>query len=100
MKFLIYAHFPTEAGNTMVKDPKFAQNLENYLNTLKPEAAYFTEYGGERTIVMAVNMPNDNMMPTIAEPLFQLGARVEFKPTMVLADLKEGIRKAIEALPK
>ncbi len=97
MRFLIKASIPTEAGNNMVKDPNFMANLEKYISTVKAEAAYFYEYDGDRTFLFVVDMPSADMIPVIAEPLFQnYHAKVEFKPTMVLADLK----KAIQNLPR
>ena len=41
MRVLIKAKIPTEAGNKMVQDPDFMNKLENYMNKVKPEAAYF-----------------------------------------------------------
>jgi hypothetical protein len=41
-------------------------------------------------------MPSADMVSAIAEALFQMGARVEFHPTMSLKDLKKGLGAAIE----
>ena len=85
MRFLVRAQISTDAGNKMVKNPKFLQNLEDYMKKVNAEAAYFFEAGGERTFAFIVNMDTVDMMPSVAEPLFQdLGAKVEFHPVMVL----------------
>jgi hypothetical protein len=46
MRFLIHAKIPTEDGNKMVEDPNFLKKLEEYINKVKAEAAYFFEAGG------------------------------------------------------
>ena len=92
MRFLVRALIPTEAGNKMVKDPKFMQNLEDYMKKVKPEASYFFEIGGDRTFAFIVNIDSVDMIPSVAEPLFQdIGAKVEFHPVMVFEDLKKAI---------
>jgi hypothetical protein len=92
MRFLVRAQIATEAGNKMVKNPKFLQNLEDYMKKVNAEAAYFFEAGGDRTFAFIVNMDSADMMPSLAEPLFQdLGAKVEFHPVMVLEDLKKAL---------
>jgi len=94
MKFLVRAQIPTEAGNKMVKNPKFIQNLEDYMKKINTEAAYFFEAGGDRTFAFIVNLDSADMIPSIAEPLFQdIGAKVEFHPVMVLEDLKKALAR-------
>ncbi len=39
-------------------------------------------------------MPSSDMMPAIAEPFFQMGARVEMQPVMNFEDLKKGLGAA------
>lgn len=92
MRFIIMAHIPTEAGNKMVKDPNFMQTLEDYLKSVKPEAVYFTETKGERTFLIILDIASADMIPVLAEPLFNLGARVNFEPAMVLEDVKKGMQ--------
>lgn len=76
----------------MVKNPNFLQELEAYINKVKAEAAYFFEAGGERTFVFVVNFESADIIPSIAEPLFQdIGARLEFHPIMLFEDLKKAI---------
>jgi SpoU rRNA methylase family enzyme len=92
MKFLVRAQIPTEAGNKMIKNPRFLQELENYIHKVKAEAAYFFEASGDRTFAFIVNIESADMIPSIAEPLFQdIGAKVEFHPVMVFEDLKKAV---------
>jgi hypothetical protein len=93
MRFIVRAKIPTEAGNKMVKDPKFIQNLEEYMNKVKPEASYFFEADGNRIMAFVVNIDSVDTIPSIAEPLFQeLGANVEFHPVMSFDDLKKAVQ--------
>jgi hypothetical protein len=94
MRFVIRATIPVEAGNKMVKDPKFLQNLEDYISKTKAEASYFYESEGVRTFAFIVDLQTVDMIPSVAEPLFQrYNARVEFHPVMTLVDLKKAIKK-------
>jgi hypothetical protein len=96
MRFIIRALFPTEAGNKMVKDPKFIQNIEGIIKNFKAEAVYFTEINGDRATILIVDMQSVDMMPAVAEPLFMMGAKVEFHPAMTIDDLRKGIPAIIK----
>ncbi|MCI0564524.1 MAG: hypothetical protein MN733_39145 [Nitrososphaera sp.] len=89
MRFIIRAQIPTEAGNKMMENPDGSKELESYIQKVKAEAAYFFEAGGDRTMVFIVNMERTDQMAVFAEPLFKLGAKVEFHPVMLLEDLKK-----------
>lgn len=83
---------PTTAGNKIVKDPSFLKNLEDYIQKFNYEASYFTEVNGNRTMVFVLDLPSPDMIPAIAEPLFQgFDANVEIHPAMNLDDLKKAI---------
>jgi len=88
MRFILRAQMPTEAGNKMMQNPKGVQELEAYIRSIKAEAAYFFEAGGDRTMVFVVNMERTDQMAVFAEPLFMMGAKVEFHPVMLMDDLK------------
>jgi hypothetical protein len=89
MRFIIRAQIPTEAGNRMMQNEKMMQELEAYIDNVKSEASYFFEASGDRTMVFIVNLDRAEQMPKIAEPLFMMGAKVEFHPVMLLEDLKK-----------
>jgi hypothetical protein len=96
MRFLIRATIPTEAGNKMVQDPNFLRKLEEYINKVNAEAAYFFEVNGNRIASFIVDIQSADQIPVLGEPLFiKMGAHVEFHPVMSLDDLKRGIPKAI-----
>jgi hypothetical protein len=96
MRFLIRATIPTEDGNKMVQDPNFLRKLEEYINKVNAEAAYFFEANGSRIASFIVDVQSADQIPVLGEPLFiKMGAHVEFHPVMSLEDLKKGIPKAI-----
>ena len=41
-------------------------------------------------------MPSSDMMATIAEPFFEMGARVKMQPVMNFEDLKKGLSAAMK----
>jgi hypothetical protein len=95
VRFLVRAQMPTDAGNKAVKNPKFLQDIEDFIKKVNAEAAYFFEAGGDRTMAFIVNMESADMIPNIAEPLFQnMGAKVEFHPVMLLDDLKKALGRS------
>jgi len=96
MRFIVRAIIPTEAGNRSVKDLNFIKNIQGFIENSKAEAAYFTELNGDRTCLFFIDMPSVDMMPVIAEPLFQMGAKVEFHPAMNMEELKKGLSAAIK----
>jgi len=94
MRFLVRAQISTDAGNRIVKNPKFIQNLEHYIKKVNAEASYFFEAGGDRTFAFILNLESADMIPSVAEPLFQeFGAKVEFHPVMVFEDLKKALEQ-------
>ena len=96
MRVILRAIFPTEAGNRAVKDPNFIKNVQGFIENNKAEAAYFYPINGERCCTFIIDMPSADMMPTIAEPFFEMGARVEMQPVMNFEDLKKGLSAAIK----
>jgi len=89
MRFIIRAQIPTEVGNRMMQNPDGMKQIESYIQSVKAEASYFFEAAGDRTMVFIVNMERADQMASIAEPLFMMGAKVEFHPVMLLEDLKK-----------
>ena len=83
MRFLVKATIPVEAGNALVRDPKFGKRMQEILGDIKPEAVYFTADGGQRTVYLVVDLPDASRIPAVSEPLWlALNANVEFIPAM------------------
>jgi hypothetical protein len=92
MRVIVRAMLPTTAGNKALKDPNFMKNLEDYIHKFNCEAAYFFPLNGNRTMAFVLDLPSQDMLPAVAEPLFQnFEASVEVHPAMNLDDLKKGI---------
>lgn len=88
MRFLVRFHIPIEAGNAMLRDPKFGEKMQQMLADMKAEAAYFTAVDGQRGGYIVVNFDDASKIPAIVEPLFLwLKADVEFFPVMLPQDL-------------
>jgi hypothetical protein len=67
---------------------------------VKPEAVYFTVRDGQRTMILVVNIPSEDKMVAITEPLWlDWNASVTCTPAMSLADLQKS-GKDMERLAK
>lgn len=92
MRMMLRWTVPVDVGNDAVNDGTIAKTVESIMETLKPEAAYFMAYGGERSGLVFFDMKEPADIPRIAEPLFQnLEAAVEFVPVMNADDLKDAL---------
>ena len=88
MRMLIHAKFPHDPFNTLVRSGKAGEVIQKVLAEIKPEAVYFTEYGGRRGSIFIVDISDASKIPSIAEPLFlNFNADVEFHPVMVPDEL-------------
>ncbi|MGE5259451.1 MAG: panthothenate synthetase [Actinomycetota bacterium] len=98
MRMLLQVTFPNEPFNTLVRRGETGKIMEKILGELKPEAVYFTEVGGERTALMAIDLPTSSDIPKFAEPFFlNFNAKCRFRVVMSPDDLK---RAGLEALGK
>ncbi|HTJ43161.1 MAG TPA: hypothetical protein VL463_13745 [Kofleriaceae bacterium] len=83
---------PTSAGNKAIKTGELPKVIGNFLETHKPEAAYFTAEAGERTAFFVVDVKEASQMPPMFEPLFmELDAHIDIIPVMSAGDLQAGL---------
>jgi hypothetical protein len=99
MRMMLRIMIPTEAGNRTIKDGSLPKVLEDAISRLKAEAAYFVAEDGVRTALIFFEMRDSSDIPPIVEPLFMgIDAEVELLPVMNADDLRQGLKKAMEAM--
>jgi hypothetical protein len=89
MKMLLRITMPNEPFNSLIKKGTVGKILEKILGELKPEAAYFTLEGGERSALMVVNINKASDYVKYAEPFFlQFDAEIKYDIVMSPEELK------------
>ncbi|MGW2599392.1 hypothetical protein [Streptomyces klenkii] len=92
MRTLLRARMDTRTSNEAVKDGTMAKMIEEVVQQLEPEAAYFTALDGGRSCLIVFDMKDPSQMPGICEKFFVTAeAEVELHPVMNLDDLKKGL---------
>jgi hypothetical protein len=88
MRMIMHVYLPVDVFNTAVRDGSAGAKMERILAKQKPEAVYFTEYHGQRSGILVVDLKAASEIPAYAEPWFlTFNAKVEFHPTMIPQDL-------------
>ena len=93
MRMMMKVTLPVEPFNSAVRDGSVNGKMQKILGQLKPEAAYFTEFGGERCGILIVDLAEASQIPALAEPWFlTFNAKIELRPAMTPEDLaKSGL---------
>ena len=90
MKMLLTVVIPHEPFNSLVKKGKAGEVLGNILETIKPEATYFTEQDGKRGGVFVIDVQTASDIPALAEPFFlNFQADCKFRVMMSPEDLQK-----------
>jgi len=90
MRHLMYVKMPNAEFNAHVRDGSAGQRMKKILEEIKPEAAYFTEYAGQRGALLIVDLASPSDVPRLAEPWFlNFDAQVEFRVIMTPDDLEK-----------
>jgi hypothetical protein len=88
MRMLMHVKIPNEPFNSAVRKGTVGDTIQRILGEIKPEAVYFTEYGGRRGCVMIVDVADASKVPGLAEPFFlSFNAEVRFHIVMTPEDL-------------
>jgi len=95
MRMLMSVKFPHEPFNTLVRNGKAGEIIQQIINDLKPESIYFTEQDGTRGVVAIVSIDDQSQIPSFAEPFFlNFNADCKFRIAMSPEDLgKAGLNE-------
>src|SRR5215469_2417626 len=98
---LMQISIPVAAGNKAAQTGAFGEPFQRILDTLKPEAAYFTATAnGERGGFIVFDLKDTSEIPAVAELSFlNYDARITMPPVMNAQDLEKaapGIEKAVK----
>lgn len=90
MKMLLTVEIPHEPFNSLVRSGKAGEIIGRILETIKPEAAYFTEQDGTRGGVFVINVQTPSDVPSFSEPFFlNFQANCKFRILMSPEDLQK-----------
>jgi hypothetical protein len=99
MRMILQVTIPHEPFNTLVRNGTAAKTLQKILETLKPQAAYFTEQDGHRGAFLVLDVKDPSSIPAIAEPWFlSFNADCKLRIAMTPEDLaRSGIDQMTKA---
>ncbi len=84
----------TEAASRAIADGSLPQLMQDTLERLRPEAAYFGPEDGVRTAFIVFDLEDPSQIPSISEPLFsKVKARIQMFPVMDREDLQKGLQQ-------
>lgn len=90
MRMLLNVRLPHDTFNAAVRDGSVGSKTKAILDDVEPEAVYFTEKNGYRTVVLIVDLESPSLIPALAEPWFlTFNADVEFHVVMSPEDLQQ-----------
>ena len=90
MRMLLKVNIPVEAGNKAAREVTLGKKVQQILQAIRPEAAYFVAENGQRCGFLVVNLDNASKIPALAEPWFlALNAAIELHPLMTPEDLQK-----------
>ncbi|MEU1181291.1 hypothetical protein ABZ464_27320 [Streptomyces sp. NPDC005820] len=94
MRMMMKASMDTERANELIRNGTLGKLIQESLEQIKPEAAYFTADGGRRTAYLFFDMADPSDMPVISEPFFlELGADITYTPVMNREDVQKGLSR-------
>ena len=95
MKMLLTVDIPNEPFNGLVRAGTAGDTINKILESLKPQAVYFTEQDGRRGAVLLIEVDSPSDIPRFAEPFFlKFNADCRFRVALSPDDLgKAGLGK-------
>jgi hypothetical protein len=96
MRVMMIVTIPNEPCNTLIREGKLGGLLGRILEETKPEAVYFSEAHGLRTVFLVAHAAADASYPALAEPWWlSLEAKVEMRVCMLPQELQSAGLDAI-----
>ncbi|MER7928392.1 MULTISPECIES: hypothetical protein [unclassified Streptomyces] len=94
MRMMLKASMDTEKANDAIRNGTLGKLIQESMEQIKPEAAYFTAENGKRTALMFFDLKDPTDIPAISEPLFlNLGAELTYVPVMNPEEVEAGLGK-------
>ncbi|MFF4587931.1 hypothetical protein [Streptomyces sp. NPDC001388] len=94
MRMLLKASMNTEKANELIRNGTLGKLIEESMEQIKPEAAYFTAEGGRRTAFLFFDLKDPSDLPVISEPFFlELCADLTYTPAMNREDVQKGLSR-------
>ncbi|MGW1172650.1 hypothetical protein ACWD4P_02860 [Kitasatospora sp. NPDC002543] len=94
MRALLEVELDTAASNKLITEGTIGEGIQQILDRIKPEAAYFLSRHGRRTMVFVVDVADEASLPSLAEPFWlQLEATVDLNICMTADELTEGLKR-------
>ncbi|MER6955725.1 MULTISPECIES: hypothetical protein [unclassified Streptomyces] len=94
MRMMLRASMDTEKANELIRNGTLGKLIQESMEQIKPEAAYFTADTGRRTAYIFFDMADPSDMPVISEPFFlELGADISYTPVMNMEDVQKGLSR-------
>jgi hypothetical protein len=88
MRMLLNVIFPNDEFNEAVRDGTAGEKLRQIIAEANPEAVYFFEEEGNRSVMLVVEVENSWEIPGLAEPWFLIfNAKAKFRIAMTPEDL-------------
>ena len=82
MRMMLKVTVPVESGNKTIADGALPRVIQETVERIKPEAAYFTAAEGARTGLFFFDLADSSQIPSICEPLFSvLNAAIDIRPS-------------------
>ena len=92
MRMFMSVQIPNAGGNEAIKNNQLSAVMGKFIETHRPEAAYFLTRDGERCAHFYFDLKDVSQIPAIAEPFFMtMNAKVTYAPAMNGDDLKKGL---------
>jgi hypothetical protein len=93
---LMHVKIPHDEFNDALREGNPGKTLSEIIEDTKPEVVYFTEYDGQRGVMMVIEMEDASQIPGYAEPWYlNFEADVEFRVAMTPEDLKKAGLKGL-----